>query len=190
MQEKIARMEKIGKELSKIESFSKSGQLSGEINMEDAASIGLKMFSQVSGAQFGRWVAAKTGGGTVQTPGIFSKRFQQFTNFMGKDKAHQMVYDAVLSKDPKLLEALLLPIDKPQTRAGQENLNTLINRLNLWSESTGKRVLDENLREEPTNTTELQQTTPSATQGYQIQTANPEAPVTHIFTPGQGIKLK
>jgi hypothetical protein len=43
-----------------------------------------------------------------------------------------------VSADSKLLEALLLPIDKPTTRSGQANLQKLNKRMNLWLMGTGK----------------------------------------------------
>ena len=108
--------------------------------MEDFASSALKMFSRVGGAQIGRFVAKMTGGGTVQTPGIFSERFQAFSTFLSKDRAFQMIHDAVLSKDPSLLKALLLPLDKPGSR-GVVNARMVGERMNLWLAGSGKRVL-------------------------------------------------
>jgi len=145
--DQIMRMKKIGKELAKIETFEKISAGKAEVEMQDLASGALKMFSRVSGAQAGRWVAKVTGGGTVQTPGIFSEKFKSFANFLVKDRAFQLIHDAVLADNPKLLQALLLPIDKPGTRATEINLRILNERMNLWLAGTGKRVLDDIMEE-------------------------------------------
>jgi hypothetical protein len=140
--EQISRMRTVGNELAKIEVFEKAAAGKPDIEMKDIASSALKLFSRVGGAQIGRWVARMTGGGTVQTPGIFSERFKSFANFLSKDRAFQMIHDAVLSKDPKLLQSLLLPIDKPGTKLTNDNLRILNERMNFWLAGSGKRVMD------------------------------------------------
>jgi hypothetical protein len=141
--EQIGRMKRIGAELAKIETFDKTIAGKPKIEMEDIASSSLKLFSRVGGAQIGRWVAKVTGGGTVQTPGIFSERFKAFANFLNKDRAAQLVHDAIVSDKPDLLKALLLPIDKPLTEFGIKNLFSLNKQINIWLESTGRRVVDD-----------------------------------------------
>jgi hypothetical protein len=138
--EQIARIRKAGTELSKIEMLEKSrGNV--EIKMKDAASSALNLVSRVGGAQIGRFVAGLTGGGTVQTPGIFSERFRAFASHLNVDRAKQLIIDAMLSDDPKLLKALLLPLDKPDVR--KANLVQLNNAMNLWFAGAGKRVIDD-----------------------------------------------
>lgn len=141
--EEISRMNRIGKELAKIETFeaTKAGQK--EIELKDIASSMLRLVSRVSGAQAGRWVAGVTGGGTVQTPGIFSERFRDFTTRLTKNRAQQLIHDAITSKDPALLRSLLLPIDKPGSRTTQRNLLLLNESMNLWLTGTGRRVMSD-----------------------------------------------
>jgi hypothetical protein len=141
-QDEINRIDQISKELSKLEIAEKPGITVG-MEIGDMPSTALGMFGRVTGAQIGRWVAKVTGGGTVQTPGIFSERFKNFTNHLTKDRAFQLIHDAIVSEDSKLLRALLLPIDKPQTSMGLKNLRLLNERMNLWLIGTGSRVLDD-----------------------------------------------
>ena len=144
----IQRMKMIGRELAKIERYEKINPGKVDIEMKDVASSALKLFSRVGGAQIGRWVAKMTGGGTVQTPGIFSERFKTFATFLSKDRAFQMLHDAILSKDPKLLQALLLPIDKPGSKMTEKTFRILDERMNLWLAGSGKRIIDDIMDEE------------------------------------------
>ena len=141
-QEQIVRMERIGRELSKLEMIEKT-KGAVDINLEDIASNMLRLISRVGGAQIGRVIARWTGGGTVQTPGIFSERFKNMANWLTKDRAFQIIHDAVTAKDSKLLQALLLPLDKPTTPLGIRNLITVNQQMNLWMAGTGSRVLED-----------------------------------------------
>lgn len=147
-QEEIVRMERIGKELSKLEMAESIQGKMVDIVMDDMPSNFLRMASRVGGAQIGRWVARVTGGGTVQTPGIFSERFKNFAQHLTKDRAFQLLHDAIISEDGKLLRALLLPIDKPTLPSGLNNLKILNTRMNLWLLGTGSRVLEDIKKEE------------------------------------------
>jgi hypothetical protein len=62
---------------------------------------------------------------------------------LNKDRAAQLVHDAIVSDKPDLLKALLLPIDKPLTEFGIKNLFSLNKQINIWLESTGRRVFDD-----------------------------------------------
>jgi len=140
----MERMRRIGAELARIESFEKtpSGK-TVEIEMKDVASNALRLFSRIGGAQVGRVLARATGGGTVQTPGIVSERFQQFARGLSNDKAFQMVHDAILSSDPSLMKALLLPIQKPKGKISMKNLTTIVNRMELWLAGAGSRTIQD-----------------------------------------------
>ena len=141
--EEITRMETIGRELSKLELAQKGTGLV-TVEMDDIASNSLRLISRVGGAAFGRWVSKLTGGGTVQIPGIFSERFKNFAQHLNKDRAFQLMHDAITADDGgKLLRALLLPIDKPTTSSGLQNLRTLNAQMNLWLLGTGSRVLED-----------------------------------------------
>ena len=148
----MARIKKVANELGKTETFKVLQAKKPDVEMKDFASTALKLFSRVGGAQIGRWVARMTGGGTVQTPGIFSDRFKMFANFLSKDRAFQMIHDAITSKDPKLLEALLLPLEKPGGGINTETMKILDARINAWLIGTGSRVM-EDIEEEIRETT-------------------------------------
>jgi hypothetical protein len=168
-QDEINRMDRIGKELSKIEMAQKP-DMKVSMEMGDMPSTALGMFSRVTGAQIGRWVAKVTGGGTVQTPGIFSERFRHFAKHLTKDRAFQLIHDAIVSEDSKLLRALLLPIDKPQTPMGLNNLRLLNERMNLWLLGTGSRVLqdiEQDIREDRQDLTQEQPEGTQSTLGGQ-----------------------
>jgi len=101
----------------------------------------LKLISRVGGARFGGWLGQESAGGSLQSAQIFSGRFKNFATWLSKDKAEQLINDAILSRDPKLLQSLLLPLNKPSRKWG--NLLEFKNNLNLWFLGTGKRVIDE-----------------------------------------------
>ena len=143
--EQITRMKKIGVELFKLEALESMKPGKVEIEMKDAASTGLRLLARVGGAQIGRVVAGFTGGGTVQTPGIFSGQFKAFAERLSHDRAFQLVHDAITSPDPALLNALLLPLDKPKT--SWKNLFILTRQINLWALGTGRRVMDDIMQE-------------------------------------------
>ncbi len=145
--EQMARMAKIGAELSKLETVSKMKAGKGEINLEDAMSSAIQLVSRIGGAQLGRIVAGVTGGGTVQTPGIMSKKVQQITHGWNIHKANQLVVDAIVSEDPKLLRTLLLPLDKP--KSARTNLFVFGRQLNAWMLGSGKRIFEEEEEKRP-----------------------------------------
>lgn len=152
-QEQIVRMERIAGELAKLEQAESIRGAGIEINLDDIASNMLRLVSRIGGAQIGRVLARMTGGGTVQTPGIVSERFKNFATRLTKDRAFQLVHDAVIAKDGQLLRALLLPIDKPTTAGGRRNLVEINKQMNLWLIGTGSRVLNdisEEIREDQT----------------------------------------
>ncbi len=142
----ISRMRQIGAELARIEKLGVLKTGATDIQLEDAASSMVQLVSRVSGAQVGRAVAKLTGGGTVQTPGIFSERFRAFTHGLNVHRANQLVIDAVVSDDPKLLQALLLPLNKPTTQA--ENLLIFNQLMNAWLVGPGLRVLEDIAQDE------------------------------------------
>jgi len=85
---------------------------------------------------------------------IFSGKAKGLMLWLSKDKAEQMIKDAILSKDPELLQALLLPIDKPGLPATERNMKILNERMNLWMAGTGQRVWDDLSEEIETETKE------------------------------------
>lgn len=153
-QQEIVRMRQIANELAKIE-LSESKLKGVDINLEDIASNFLRIVSRVGGAQIGRVIARMTGGGTVQTPGIFSERFKNLAGHLSKDRAFQMVHDAII-KDPELLRTLLLPIDKPLSPITLKNLRTIDKTMNLWLGGIGSRVMEDIMKEIEEETNEIQ----------------------------------
>jgi hypothetical protein len=148
--DQMVRMRMVGRELSQIESLQKMTAGKTEVEMKDVASTFLKMMFRIGGAQIGRWVASITGGGTVQTPGIMSERFQLFAKYLTKDRAFELVHDAILDPEPELLKTLLAPIEKP-TIAKNETFKIVDQRINAWLAGSGQRVMNDILREEKEN---------------------------------------
>lgn len=141
----IARMKQVGKELSKIESFDKLGYGKPDIEMKDFSSTALRLFARVGGARLGGWIARETPGGSLQTASIVSGQAKNLITKLSRDRANQMIQDAVLSSDPTFLKSLLLPLDKPLQ--SQFNWKRINNRLNIWLLGEGKRVLDDLIQE-------------------------------------------
>ena len=135
-QEELVRMELIGKDLARLETAeSVKGTLKAEI--DDLPSNFLRIASRILGAKIG----AKTGG-TIQSASIVSERLKIFSNRLTQDRAQQLIHDAIVSEDGKLLQSLLRPIDKP-TVAHTRNLKELNTRMNLWLLGAGRRVMDD-----------------------------------------------
>jgi len=139
--EQMGRMKRIASEYAKIQKYVGASGRGEDIEMKDLASNALRIASRVVGAQVGGKMGAGTSGGSIQAAGIMSGRAKTFMNWLTKNRAEELVHDAILSKDPKLLQVLLLPLDKPQTQ--KANLRILNDRLNLWLAGAGSRVFDD-----------------------------------------------
>jgi len=140
--DELSRMSKIGKELARLEAF-ETAKPGKDIELKDFASSALRLFARISGARIGGIMGRESAGGSLQMAQIFSGRFKDLMTKITKDKALQLIHDAVLSKDPSLLKALLLPIDKPTSTMGLKNLIVVNKRMNLWLAGTGKRVMED-----------------------------------------------
>ena len=140
--QQIARMRRIGTELAKIEKVEriKPGE---DIELKDVASSALVLFARVAGARIGGIWGRESAGGSLQMAQIFSSKAKGFVMRLSKDRAAEMVHDAILSDDPALLKALLLPIDKPGTARFDLHMQTLNNQMNLWLAGTGSRVWED-----------------------------------------------
>ena len=136
-------MRRIGTEFAKIEAFEKTPIGEGKIELKDMASSALKLSSRIAGARIGGIWGRESAGGSLQMAQIFSGKAKDFMTWLTKDRTIQMIHDAILSDDPKLLQALLLPIDKPGVPATERNLRILNERMNLWLAGNGKRILDD-----------------------------------------------
>lgn len=140
--DQIERILRIGRELATIEVAERVRPLAGEIKLDDMPSNLLVLIARFAGARVGSLV----GGGTVQVPGMFSQQFKTFTQRLNKDRALQLVHDAITSPDPTLLKSLLLPLDKPGLPS-RENLLISARAVNLWLAGTGARVMEDVLSE-------------------------------------------
>jgi len=142
----ISRMKRIGSELSRIETFDKTTAGKPDLELKDSASMTIKMAARLLGARVGGKIGSGSMGGSLQYASIFSSRAQKFITWLSKDTAQQLVSDAILSKDPALLNSLLKPLAKPL--ANKTDIVSLNKNLNLWLSTTGKRVYDDMVREE------------------------------------------
>lgn len=138
--DEMQRLEKIATELAKLETAAGRLPNVGGV-VEDLPNSILAIIGRVSGAQVGRRVAMMTGGGTVQTPGIFSGRAAAFMKNLTNDRAAQLLNDAV--QDPELFRALLMPVARPKSAAGAKMASVPNKRLNSWLAGPGSRVFFE-----------------------------------------------
>lgn len=87
---------------------------------------GLDVLSGVLGARVGTLVNRLTGGGNIQTPGIFARLFRQKAGFLSIDKAERMLVEAVKDNSGNAMAALLMP----SKTVKQQRIIT--RRLNAW----------------------------------------------------------
>jgi len=102
--EEIGRLRVISERLSNIQRTMSSRPAQGGV-ISDAPNQILTTFARIAGAQGGRVVAGQLGGGTVQTPGIFSGQAQRVLRNMTNDEARNVLIRAV--KDKSVMEDLL-----------------------------------------------------------------------------------
>lgn len=119
--EEIERIKRIAVELEKIE-VKKTPDVGGII--QDTPNQALQIVARTAGAQVGRKVATATGGGTVQTPGIFAGYAKRLLGKLTNDKAQEILIQAV--QDKELMQALLT---STKTKKGAKLANR---RLNAW----------------------------------------------------------
>jgi len=137
-QEQIGRMTRVAKELAKLETLEQTKGMT--IEYQDAVSNMLKFASRFGGAAAGRhWGRALGAGGTVQIPGFFADQWHRVASFLTKNRFEKLINDAIMAPDGKLLESLLLPMDKPIYQA--KNAKELNTRLNAWLMGAGSSVI-------------------------------------------------
>lgn len=91
----------------------------------DAPGVVTSMLGRILSAQMGRVIAGKTGGGTVQTPGIMSSQAQKLLRAGVQDPARRLLNDAI--QDESLFRALLLPTNTiERERAVRARLNSWV----------------------------------------------------------------
>ena len=103
--------------------------------LSDKPSVLFGVIAKVTGAQVGRKVAVLTGGGTVQTPGIFSNLFSTGLTKRIQDPAQRLLMDAI--QDKELFQALLDPIQGGVVSAATRR------QLNLWAIGVARESLPE-----------------------------------------------
>jgi hypothetical protein len=108
--------------------------------MKDLASSGLRLFARVAGARIGGAHGKSSAGGSLQMAQIYSGKAKEWVTRLTRDRAEQMIKEAILSKDPTFLQALLAPIDKPGIKANEKNLRVLGERINFWLGGAGQHI--------------------------------------------------
>ncbi len=121
--DEINRLKIIAERLSNIQRTMGSRPAQGGI-ISDAPSQILTTFARVAGAQGGRVAAGQLGGGTVQTPGIFSAQAQRVINRMTNDEARNVIIRAV--KDKSVMEDLLKNPNRLEADKQREILDNLL----------------------------------------------------------------
>ncbi|MFH1613588.1 MAG: hypothetical protein ABIG61_00685, partial [Planctomycetota bacterium] len=133
-QEQLVRMQRIGEELAKLETLEATKGM--KIEYGDAVSNMLRFASRFGGAAVGRhWGRAVGAGGTVQIPGFFAEQWHKIASRLTKNRFERLVHDAIMAPDGKLLETLLLPIDKPALQ--RKNIEKVSGRINAWLLASG-----------------------------------------------------
>jgi hypothetical protein len=100
----------------------------------DRPAVIMQALAGIVGAQLGRQTAKATGGGTVQTPGIFANLFRNALAKRVQDPARRLIFDAIQDKD--LFAALL----RGNTKADQKFVKQ---QLNAWLVSIGAEQLED-----------------------------------------------
>jgi len=144
--EQINRINRIASELVQAETYFKAKPQKIELELDDIASSFLKFAGRWGGARLGGWLGKGSAGGSIQTANIFSERLKGLARWLSRDRAVQLVNDAILSEDPQLLKTLLLPVEKPTIH--MKNILEINRRLNTWLLGTGSRIAEDISREE------------------------------------------
>lgn len=122
-QEEITRLNVIADRLSNIQRTLGSRPAQGGI-ISDAPNQILSTIARIGGAQGGRVVAGKLGGGTVQTPGIGAGQAQKIIQNMTNDEARNILIRAV--KDKSVMEDLLKNPERLTGNKQAEILDSLL----------------------------------------------------------------
>ena len=133
-----SRLMRIAQTAVRIEKAS-AAKPAGEGIIGDTPSGLVDLVGRIGGAQVGRVVAARTGGGTVQTPGIISTKVREALARGVRDPAKKLIIDAV--GDETLFRALLTEATTPQKEAFVRK------QLNAWLAGILVRELGEDADE-------------------------------------------
>lgn len=133
------RLQTLRRELDKV-GLARSTRAAKEGVISDTPNAILTMIGRVTGAQSGQAVARMTGGGTVQTPGIFSGAARRHIEKLTNDRA-SVLLERALVEDPALFTALMAdPKTEKALTLAQKNLNT---RLNAFLAGPGSEMLED-----------------------------------------------
>ncbi len=100
----------------------RTGTLSEGIIADRPAKL-LNILSRIGAAQVGRIIAGKTGGGTVQTPGIFSNEARDALNKITVSGAQKILVQSI--QDERLFKALLVDL----RRASPSEISSVVERI-------------------------------------------------------------
>ena len=133
----MSRLEKLGAELAKLEGHRDVAPNIGGDIMHDVPNNILTMITRVLAAQFGRITAGRLGGGTVQTPGMFSERAKAWLLNLTNDKGKQILIEAVKGGDGgKLFSTLLMDL------SSSFNKRVAARQFEAWLFGPGRRLVE------------------------------------------------
>lgn len=110
--------------------------------IQDAPGWMLEKVAAIGGAMLGRRIGSAAGSSTIQTPGIVSNAMKKILNKLTKDKAQQMLSDAIT--DEKLFKQLLEFKPKAKGAAATKQDKTL----RAWMAGPGARLFQDDEEEE------------------------------------------
>lgn len=121
--EELKRIERIRQTALALDR-ARNVQAAGEGVIGDMPGVVTSTLGRILSAQMGRMIASRTGGGTVQTPGIMASQAQKLLRAGIQDPARRLLNDAIQDED--LFKALLLPRNTP------EREQAVRAKLNAW----------------------------------------------------------
>lgn len=130
----LIRLQRLRTELGRV-AAARTARPAREGVIHDLPNQALSVVARVTGAQLGRGVAQATGGGTVQTPGIFSGQAKRFIEGLTNDKAEQLLIRALV-EDEKLFRQLM-------TEPTVSNQRKLDQRLNAFLAGPAAELMEE-----------------------------------------------
>lgn len=131
----IDRLQRIANELQKVQKAERV--TSSEKIIGDNTNLIFNTVARIQGAAFGR----SLGTGTIQTPQIMSERAKDLANLLVKDKAEQLLINAVY--DEELFKILMSGKTRPKMSEKE-----YFTKLNAWMYNSGYNAFNEDSQEE------------------------------------------
>lgn len=128
------RLWQIAEEM-RLSEKSRKAAATGQSVAADPTGLLIDLVLRVAPAQVGRMVAARTGGGTVQTPSIFMGYMQRLRD-KGLDPARAIIIDAVTNPDESLMRSILMDAKL----SGRPQMDAAKARIGLWILNTAKEA--------------------------------------------------